>query len=185
MAKFTIDTLPLHALHSYSASLLGIWYGLEVTDEELEEIREARPMGKYYVIVEVHDDAGSGDDDSGDETGDDSADDEAGDDSSDDETSDDTASDDAANNGGGERLVQITRRVVRVTEPVRVVEPMVRVAEIKDTIAEARGKVATHAPFARVATVRHDAAEHHAWPGSESDISVGDKLPTALFDWTR
>jgi len=180
MTKFTIDTLPLHALHSYSANLLGVWYGLVVSDEELQEARVKRPMGKYYVIVEVHETssepaAGAGD--ASDSESDGEPDDESGEAGSepDDESGDDESVDAGAADAGSSDQAGVTKPG----------QPMVRVAEIKDTIAEARGKVATHAPFARVATVRHDAAGHDAWPGSESAIKVGDRLPTALFDWTR
>ena len=173
MTRFTIDTLPLHALHSYSANLLGVWYGLVVSDEELKAAREKRPMGKYYVIVEVHETSSEPAAAAGDEA-DGESDSESGSEP-DDESGDDESVDAGAADAGSSDQAAVTRPG----------EPMVRVAEIKDTIAEARGKVATHAPFARVATVRHDAARHDAWPGSESAIKVGDRLPTALFDWTR
>ncbi|MCG8420070.1 MAG: hypothetical protein MJE77_19245 [Proteobacteria bacterium] len=118
MAKHTLYTIPLHALHSHSTALLTMWYGLFVTAEELSAARQRRPLRRYYVIVEI--------------------------------------------------------------APGRI-----RVAAILPTIAQARGAVATHAPFARVATLRHDAADHDDWPGAERDIAVDDQLPATMFDWTR
>ena len=156
MAEYTLDTLPLHALHSYSANLLATWFGVFCTDEELAQARTRRPLGRYYVIVEIVQIAAN---------------------------TERTERTEGTEGTEGTERIERTERIE--TRKGSEGTPRVRVAEMKETIAEARGRVAVHAPFARVATLRHDAASHDEWPGSEDAIGLGDEFPAAMFDWTR